>query len=194
MTASCYLCEKGGHGTLPDTSIGDAVGACKLCGVLACLGHGQRDGGQPAYLCGICLANLLAAASTKQIPTAPPKISPRTPDGKTPQPPDGERKPEPATTMGYAQWVAGINDPRDVIGDYDEQRWASVRERADYVAGALSSSYLPPELRVFAGAELARARVLMGAAVAIADKLSLPLAEMIPQLQQVDDALLRVGR
>ena len=186
MTASCYLCVKGGYGTLPDTSPGDAVGACKLCGVLACLGHGQRDGGQPAYICGICLANLLAAASTKQIPTAPPKIPPR--------PPDGEKKPEPATTMGYAQWAALIDDPRDVIDDYDEQRWAAVRKDVDYLAGALSSSDLPQELRVFAGAELGRARVLMGAAVAIATKLSLPLEEMIPQLQQVAHVFLSVRR
>jgi hypothetical protein len=190
MTASCYLCAKGGHGTLPGTSIGDAVGTCKLCGVLACLGHGQRDDGWPAYICGICLANLLAVASTKQIPTAAPKISPRPPDGKAPQSPEGEKKPEPATTMAYAQWAAGINDPRDVIGDYDEQRWASVRADADYVARALSRSDLPRELRAFAGAELGQARVLMGAAVAIATQLSLPLQEMIPQLQPVADALL----
>jgi hypothetical protein len=190
MTASCYLCEKGGHSTLPDTSVGDAVGACRLCGVLACLGHGLRDGGQPAYICGICLANLLAAASTKQIPAAPPKIPPRTPDGKTPPPPDGEKKSEPATTMGYVRWATGMDDPRDVIEDYDEQRWASVRADADYIARALSRSDLPQELRVYAAAESERARVLMGAAVAIATKLSLPLGEMIPQLQPVADALL----
>ena len=186
MTASCYLCEKGGHETLPDTSVGDAVGACKLCGVLACLGHGLRDGGQPAFICGICLANLLAAASTKKISTAPPKTPTR--------PSDGDQKPEPATTTGYAQWAAVINDPRDIIDDYDEQRWASVRNDADYLAGALSSSDLPRELRVFAGAELAQARVLMGAAVAIATKLSLPPEEMIPQLQQVAHLFLQVRR
>lgn len=190
MTASCYLCEKGGHSTLPDTSVGEAVGACKLCGVLACLGHGLRDGGAPAYICGICLANLLAAASTQEMPTAPPKTPPRTPDRETPPPPDREKKREPANTMGYAQWAAGINDPRDVIDDYDEQRWVSVRADADYIARALSGSDLPQELRVFAAAESQRARVLMGAAVAIATKLSLPLEEMIPQLQPVANALL----
>jgi len=189
MTASCYLCEKGINDTLPDTYVGDAVGACKLCGVLACLGHGLRDGGQPAYICGICLANLLAAASTKQILTARPTIPPRPPDGNAP-PPNGERKPEPATTVGYVQWAAGIDDPRDLIDDYDEQRWASVRDDADYIARALSRQDLPRELRVFVGADLERARVLMGAAVAVATKLSLPLAEMIPQLQLAADALL----
>ena len=93
MTASCYLCEKGGHETLPDTSVGDAVGACKLCGVLACLGHGQRDGGQPAYICGICLANLLAVASTKKISTAPPTTPTRPSNGKPPQPSGATKHP-----------------------------------------------------------------------------------------------------
>jgi hypothetical protein len=58
------------------------------------------------------------------------------------------------------QWAAGIDDPRDVIGDYDEQRWAFVRADADYIARALSRPDLPQELRVFAGAELERARAI----------------------------------
>lgn len=193
MAASCYLCEKGGHATLPETSVGDAVGACKLCGVLACLGHGQRDDGEPAYQCGICIANLLAAASTTQISTARPKTPPRSSDDKTPEPPDGE-KPKPATTTGYAQRAAGINDPRDIIGDYYGPRWASVREDADYLARALGGSDLPLELQWFAAAELGRARVLMGAALAIATKLSLPFEEMIPQLRPVANAFLLVRR
>ena len=194
MTASCYLCEKGGHETLPDTSVGDAVGACKLCGVLACLGHGQRDGGQPAYICGICLANLLAVASTKKISTAPPTTPTLPSDGKPPQPSGGDQTSEPAPITGYALWAAGINGPRDVIDDYEEPRWASVRNDADYLARALSGSDLPQELRVFAGAELAQARVLMGAALAVATKLSLAPEEMIPQLQQVAHVFLSVRR
>jgi hypothetical protein len=188
MTASCYLCQKGGYTTLPGTSVGDAVGACKLCGVLACLGHGQRDPGQPAYLCGICLANLLAAASARQVPTAPPTPPPPPPPG------GGGEKRELAVGILYAQWAAGINDPRDIIDDYDAQRWESIRKDADYLARALSGPDLPRELRAYSGAELGPARVLMGAALAIATKLSLPMEEMIPQLRPVADAFLSVRR
>jgi hypothetical protein len=94
----------------------------------------------------------------------------------------------------YAQWALRINDPRDVIDDYDGDRWASVREDADYLARALSTPEVPRQLRVFAGAGLERARVLMGAALAVATKLSLPMEEMIPQLQVVADAFLSVRR
>lgn len=186
MTASCYLCAEGGRPTLPGKRAGDAVGACKLCGVLACLGHGQRDPGQPAFVCGICLANLLAAASTKQVPTAPP--TPPTP------PPGGGEKREPAVGIAYAQWAAGINDPRDVIDDYDEHRWASVRHDADYLARALTGPVVPPELRMFDGAELEQARVLMGTAIAIATQLSLTFGEMIPPLRLLTEVFLPMRR
>jgi len=187
MSASCYLCAKGGHSTLPNTSVGDAVGACKLCGVLACLGHGQRDPGQPAYLCGICLANLLAAASARQIPIAPTKPTP------TPPPPGGEER-EPSTAAAYLEWAMGINDPRDVIDDWGAQRWMEVRKDADYLERALSGPDLPRELRMFAGAEFGKARALMGAALAVATKLSLPMEEMIPQLRPVAETFLSVRR
>jgi hypothetical protein len=120
---------------------------------------------------------LLAAASTKKTPAA-----------KTRPQPGGENRPEPATTTAYAQRAARINAPRDVIDDYDEQRWASIRNEAHYLAQALSSSDLPRELRAFASAEWELARALMGAALAIATKLSLAHEEMIPQLQQVAHA------
>jgi hypothetical protein len=157
------------------------------------LGHGLRNRGGPAYICGICLANTLAAASTSHLSTAPPKPSPPPAGGKPPPPPDSGKR-EPATATGYAQLAAGINDPRDLIDDYDEQRWASVRQGADYLARALGGPDMPQELRVFASAGLERSRVLMGAAVAIATELGLSTEEMITQLQPVVEVFLSVRR
>ena len=48
MGASCYLCERR-YDTINGQIGGDAVGACKLCGVFACLAHGMRNANDPAF-------------------------------------------------------------------------------------------------------------------------------------------------
>ena len=66
MGASCYLCETGITERIPNTDAGDAVGVCKVCSVLACLGHGFRDENYPRWICVICDASLLTVAAVQQ--------------------------------------------------------------------------------------------------------------------------------
>ena len=65
MAASCYLCAIGNK-TIPHTEAGDALGVCKLCGVLACQGHAVRDASYPRWICVLCDITLLATAAVLQ--------------------------------------------------------------------------------------------------------------------------------
>jgi hypothetical protein len=180
MGADCYLCELS-YDAIPEHSKGDAVGACKLCGVLACLAHGQRDANRPAFVCGCCLPNLLAAAAVKQLGggDSPPQTSP------------DDHEPPPDTPSDFSQWALNISNVDDVIGDFADDRWAWLHEDIKFLSTLLVDQTMPAALRGFAQPDAGRARALMAAAAAIAIKLSLPSHEMIPVLQHVAQAVKR---
>lgn len=185
MGAGCYLCELN-MAVFPSTQAGDAVGACKLCGVLACSGHAQRNRNLPAYHCGICKPNVLAAAAVRQAPAAPPAIPPPPP----PPPTGGTRVAGTPTDAGYAQWAATIDDVTDVIDDFDSERWQALHADVDYLEGYLDSTDMPRELRVFGHSR--KARRLMATAAALATQLNMPVSEMTPVLALVAEAV-RIG-
>jgi len=170
------------YGTIPGHDAGDAVGACKQCSVFACLAHGYRNGGKPAYICGCCLPNLLTTAAIKQVGIG-----------------GGPSKPSPArpSTSGppsYADPAIDINELADAIADLHEHRWAWLRKDVEYLARALAEPRAPEFLRGFANPSATRSRELMAAAVAIAHQLKLPAHELLPSLQAVMGVFVNVGR
>lgn len=180
MGAGCYLCELN-YGTITGRSNGDAVGACKLCGVLACLAHGMRNANRPAYVCGCCVPNLLAVAAVQHLGA----------EGSSPERPPGDSEPSPDTPSEFTQWALEIRSVDDVIADPTDDRWAWIREDMEYLEKLLVDPEAPALLRAFARPDAYQARALMAAAAAIATKVALPPHEMIPVLQQVAQAVKR---
>lgn len=164
MGAACYLCALG-YGTIPDAFPGDAVGACKLCGVLACLAHGMRDKSVPAYQCGCCVVGLLATAARRQTGDDPPA---------PPAPPGGDGTPPPGSPPGFAIRAHSIDTVEDVIVDFSEPRWDGVRSDMAMLERDLAGAGAPAVLRAFSRPQAARARRLLAAAIAVAAKLELP--------------------
>ncbi|WP_297649471.1 hypothetical protein [Hydrogenophaga sp.] len=185
MGAACYLCEHQ-YGLIPGQSAGDAVGACKLCGVLACLAHGMRDKSRPAYVCGCCVVGLLTVAAGKTSGGAG-----DSPAGPGPGAGD-DRDPTEGTPSGFAIWAQGIEDVEDLIGDLAEERWTWLRHDATYLSELLAGPDTPASLKAYARPGAARARALMGAAAALATQLNLPESELAPALQHVVQEVRRV--
>jgi hypothetical protein len=174
MGAACYLCELK-YGLIPGQSAGDALGACKLCGVLACLAHGMRDKSRPAYVCGCCVVGLLtvAAGKTSGGVGAPP-----------PSPPD-DSNPSTDQPSGFSIWAQSLHDVEDVISDLADERWTWMRDDAAYLSKLLAGPDTPDDLKAYAQPGAAKARSLMAAAVALAIQLNLPEHELLPSLQRV---------
>jgi hypothetical protein len=170
MGAACYLCEMN-YGTIPGHSPGDAVGACKLCGALACLAHGLRNGSRPAYICGCCLPNLLIAAATRQT------------GGKAAAPPADDPGPSSYPPAGYTAWARDIDEVADVLGDPADDRWAWMRSDVEFLSRPFDAAEVPEELRGYARPGAAAARQLLGTAMALAVALRLPEHELLPALQ-----------
>lgn len=156
MAAGCYLCQKQ-YSEIPGQAAGDAVGSCKLCGVLACLAHGRRDPNRPAYICGCCVPNLLAAAATRRVDPdrVPPDMDP---------------------------WARDVDMVKDVVPDFDGEDWSAVRTDIEFLSNQLSRA-APKALRPLVGAMNLREQQLMAAAIAIAVRLRLHADELIPTLQ-----------
>jgi hypothetical protein len=176
MSAGCYLCELN-LGFIPGQSPGDAVGACKLCGVLACLAHGYRNASKPAYTCGVCVPNLLAVAAVKRLPTG---------DQAPYRPPGGSPLFDPNAPPDFGVWASDINNVEDVIVDFGGDHWRSIRRDADYLVRSLAAA-TPAPLQPFTRSGSDQARVLMATAIALAVHMRLPAHEMIPILR---DAIL----
>jgi hypothetical protein len=177
MGANCYLCERS-YDTINGQSPGDAVGACKLCGVFACLAHGMRNANDPAYVCGCCLPNLLTVAALWHLRSG----------GVSPQGSPGDRQPSPESPSGFAQWAPRISKLDDVITDIADEQWAEIHQYIEYLLKLLVDRDGPTALRAFAGPDAVVARNLMAAAIAIATKWNLPSHEMHPMLQQAMQA------
>ena len=173
MGASCYLCERR-YDTINGQSRGDAVGACKLCGVLACLAHGMRNANDPAFVCGCCVPTLLTVAALWHLRggDTPPRHSPD----------DGQASPK--SPSGFTQLAPGISKLDDVITDIADDQWAWIHNDIEYLLKLLADREAPAALRAFAEPDAIVARTLMAAAIAIATKLNLPSNEMHPMLQQ----------
>ena len=169
MGAVCYLCELN-YGVIPGQTAGDAAGACKLCGVLACRGHGVRNASKPAYICGCCLPNLLASAALRQAGGAAP-LPPR----DTPAPQDG--------ASGYGAWAVGLHEVADVLGDPEATRWAWMREDVNYLARPFDANGVPEGMRAFAKPQAGEARRLLATAITLAVALRLPEDELLPILR-----------
>jgi hypothetical protein len=174
MGAACYLCELK-YGSIPGQSPGDAVGACKLCGVLACLAHGMRDKSRPAYVCGCCVVGLLTVAAGKTSGGA----------GAPPARPPDDSGPSTDQLSGFSIWAQGVHDIEDVIGDWADERWAEVRDDAAYLSRLLAGPAAPKDLKAYARPGAAQARSLMAAAVALATQLDLTEQDLLPLLQRV---------
>jgi hypothetical protein len=173
MSAGCYLCELN-LGFFPERMPGDAVGACKRCGVLACLAHGYREKGRPAYTCGVCLPNLLAVAAVKRLPTGdqPPRSGP---SGDSPEF-------DPNAPPDFGVWAANINKAEDLIADFGSDRWSSIRDDVNFLVGFLAQPRATP-LQPFTRVGSDQARALMATAIAVATHMRLPAHEMIPILR-----------
>lgn len=163
MAASCYLCEQG-YDTIPERSTGDAVGACKLCGVLACLGHGMRNPNRPAYVCGCCVPNLLAAAAVHRV--------------------DPARVPS-----DLAAWARDVVTVQDVIVDFDGDHWGGVRNRMESLLRIFARRDMADALQMFEQARPDASMSLLAAATAIAVTLNLPQDELLPVLRGVTQAV-----
>jgi len=181
MSAGCYLCELN-FGVIPDQSQGEAVGSCKLCGVLACLAHGYRNADRPAYICGVCLPNLLTVAAVRKLPKGD--------DPPTRASSDDAPEPEPTGDSGFAAWAGEIDEVEDVIGDFAGDRWLSIRNDVSYLVGFLARSEATI-LPAFSEANAIQSRTLMATAVAIATHERLPEHEMIPMLRRATVAVHR---
>jgi hypothetical protein len=177
--ASCYLCELN-MAVFPSEQAGDAVGACKLCGVLACSGHAKRNRNGPLYECGICKPNVLAAAAANQLPPAAPRAAPVPP---SPGGPSGGVTPG----GGYAQRAATVEDVGDVIDDIDDDRWQALRDDIAYLGRFMAGADMPKALRSYALNE--RSRRLLAAAAALATRLEMPASEMTPLLAAATEAV-----
>lgn len=164
MAADCYLCQKE-YSEIPGQAAGDAVGACKLCGVLACLGHGRRDPNRPAYICGCCVPNLLAAAATRRVD----------PDHAPP---------------GMGPWARDVEAIKDVVPDFDDEGWSTVRRDIEFLSNQLSRA-APEALRPLVGAMNSREQQLMAAGIAIAVRLQLHADELIPTLRLLTVSVLQ---
>lgn len=180
MGSGCYLCEQH-YGTITGQVNGDAVGACKLCGVFSCLAHGIRNPNRPAYVCGCCVPNLLSVAAVSHLGHA----------DTSPPPSPGDHDALPDTPSALSQWALSISAVDDVIGDFADDHWGWMHTDMAYLAKFLVGSEAPAELRTFARPDTSQARHLMAAAVAFATKLNLPLHEMNPVLQRVAQAVTR---
>lgn len=177
MGASCYLCERS-YNTINGQRTGDAVGACKLCGVLACLAHGSRNANDPAFVCGCCMPNLLTVAAAWHLG-----------EGDTPPAPSpNDRQTSPRSPSGFAQMAPRISKLDDVIPDIAGDQWAWIHNDIEYLLKLLADREAPAALRAFAEPDAIVARTLMAAAIAIATKLNLPSDEMHPMLQQAMQA------
>lgn len=170
MSADCYLCAMG-YGVIPQTRAGDAVGACKLCGVLACLGHALRNSNGPAYECGVCVVNLLATAATRK--GGPGGAAPRAPDDDDIAPGGGG---------GYAR-AARIDDLDDILPGYPSGPWSALQDGIEYLTRALARTDGPADAVDLARLGDDRARTLMAAAIAIATELRLPPHELVAPLR-----------
>lgn len=177
MGASCYLCERR-YDIINGQSPGDAVGACKLCGVLACLGHGMRNANDPAFVCGCCVPNLLTVAAAWHLRggDTPPQTSP------------DDRQPSPKNPSGFAQLAPRISKLDDLITDIADDQWAWIHSDIEYLQKLLVDREAPAALRMFAAPDAVVARALMAAAIAIATRLKMPSHEMLPMLQQAMQA------
>ncbi|HXE78525.1 MAG TPA: hypothetical protein VN614_09800 [Rhodanobacter sp.] len=164
MAADCYLCQKR-YSEIPGQAAGDAVGSCKLCGVLACLAHGRRDPNRPAYICGCCVPNLLAAAATRRVDPdhAPPDMDP---------------------------WARDVETVKDVLPDFDGDDWSAVRSDVEFLSSQLGRS-APKALQSLVGAMDSREQQLLAAAIAIAVRLQLHADELIPTLQLLTASVLQ---
>lgn len=170
MTASCYLCLKNHHKQIPNTQLGDAEGGCKICGVLACAGHGYRDNGVPAFYCILCKVGAIALAGAS--------VSGGERVGDSPLLP-----PSDSALQIAARSIKSARDLFDGPGAEDNwgwvlsdaEKWTSIpldTSGATGVAGWWMR--LPPE-----------GRLLVACALAIVDRLELPSEDLIPLLQEL---------
>lgn len=61
MSTGCYACQSGAK-TISGSSGTDVLGSCKICCILTCSGHAQRDSFYPRWICVLCDPTLLTAA------------------------------------------------------------------------------------------------------------------------------------
>jgi hypothetical protein len=165
MAATCYLCAIG-HKTIPNTQAGDAVGACKICGVLACQGHGVRDASYPRWICVLCDLTLLAVAAVLQ---------------------GGDENAQAAlrdVSEEVVRAARSIRSARQYFEGRAKDSWWWI------AAAAEEYRHLPPSALDAATSRMWRGltddgRELMGCALAIVDRLEVPDAELIAPLRGV---------
>lgn len=172
MTASCYLCAIGNK-TIPDTEAGDAVGACKVCGVLACQGHAVRDATYPRWICVLCDLTLLTVAAILQ---------------------SGDEDAQQAALRGVSEEVVrsarAIGSARQYFQRRAEGSWSWLPKAADDYRGLPASALEGVASRMWRrlpddGQELMRC------ALAIVDKLKIADDEMPEMLRHVRAGVVR---
>ena len=62
MPTECYACHSG-TGIIPGTSATNVLGSCKICCILTCSRHAQRDPHYPRWICVLCDPTLLTGAA-----------------------------------------------------------------------------------------------------------------------------------
>jgi len=63
MTSECYPCTRGVGIRPAGSATGNPLGVCRICHVLACDGHCQRNASYPRVECVICIPSLVAAST-----------------------------------------------------------------------------------------------------------------------------------
>lgn len=166
MAASCYLCLRGLHATIPGRTTGDAEGACRNCGALACGGHGYRDPSIPIYSCMLCrigsIALAAAGGSGGDLADLPPSVRP---PGDSPLTAAARR----------------IRDVADFTGADDAEAWegmlgAQAREWRDALRDVPATDAVAAWPRRLP----AERRALLGWAYAMADHFGIPDHELLP--------------
>lgn len=63
MTSECYPCTRGVGIRPAGSATGNPLGVCRICHVLVCDGHCQRNASYPRVECLICIPSLVAAST-----------------------------------------------------------------------------------------------------------------------------------
>ena len=171
MGARCYLCAFGHTQHVDEAPDDEAIGACKLCGILACRGHGKRNPNRPAWHCVLCMPALVTTAGIVRSNATDPVR-----DVLKDAQPD---------LVADARQIDSVDDFLDRYGyDGDSPVRALVSDAQDLASAWRHQDWEPGFAHArWMGATPAPALAMVAFGVLLADRLALPEHELMPVLR-----------